>query len=78
MAYCLMTVFSLLVIIKHVQIRKGMFVNNYVPSVWRGYVVLKDLLDFPSERCVCVCMCVSVFPLRRLPGPNCLGGLNPC
>lgn len=72
MVYCLMTVFFLLVVIKHCQIRKGLFMNNHVLLVWKGYVVLKDLLDFESQGggvCVC-CMCVCVLPLKRLPGPN--------
>ena len=43
--------------------------NNHVLLVWKGYVVLKDLLDFQSQG-VCVCVCVCVLPLKRLPGPN--------
>lgn len=70
MVYCLMIVFFLLVIIKHVQMRKGMLMNNHVLSKWRGYVVLKDFADFQPEGCVCVCVCPSIPPLRRLPGPN--------
>ena len=60
MVYCLMIVFFLLVIIKHVQIRKGMFMNNHVLSKGRGYVVLKDFVDFQPKGCVCVCARVRV------------------
>lgn len=65
-----------------VQIRKGMFMNNHVLSIRRGYVVSKDLLDFQPEGlervyaceyvCVCVCAHTSKLLLRRLPGLNCL------
>ena len=62
MVYSLMSVFLLLVIIKHCQIRKGLFRNNHVLLVWKGYVVLKDLLDFQSQGvCVCMFMCVCVY-----------------
>lgn len=59
MVYCLMTAFFLLVIMKHCQIRKGMFMSNRVLLVWKGYVVLKDLSDLQSQG-VCVCVCTHV------------------
>ena len=71
MVHCLMTLFFLLVIMKHCQIRKGMFMSNRVLLVWKGYVVLKGLSDLQSQgvcvcmymcvyTCVCTCVCVCV------------------
>ena len=78
MVYCLMTLFFLLVIMKHCQIRKGMFMSNCTVSM-EGLCSFKGSIRLAVTRGVCVCMymcvcthvcihvcvCVCVLPLKK-------------